>query len=182
MGIGWMTVDELLVVVGQVLRPHGLRGELKVLPLTDRTERFEKIRRYHFQANTGQQGEWINLVQFRWQGKYLIMKFEGIESYESAEKYRDTFLEIPRNTCAPLEDDQYYVADLIGLHVRTSDGLSVGTLKEVLQETAQDIYVVHAGSKDVLIPAVRQFIKQIDLDRGEMVVEPIEGLLELYDN
>jgi len=182
MGNGWMTGDKLLVVVGQILRPHGLRGELKVMPLTDHTERFEKIRRYHIRAVTGKQGEWMNLLQLRWQGKHLIMKFEGIESCDSAEKYRGTFVEIPRETCHPLDEDQYYVADLIGLRVRTSDGLTVGTLKEVLQETAQDIYVVHAGSKDVLIPAVRQFIKQIDLDRGEMVVEPVDGLLELYDN
>jgi 16S rRNA processing protein RimM len=177
-----MTGDELLVVVGQILRPHGLRGELKVVPLTDFTERFEEIKRYHINFKRSAQGEWRHLLKCRRQGNHLIMKFEGIESCEHAEKYRNAMLEIPRKPCHPLPENEYYVADLIGLHVRTSEGLMIGTLKEVLQQTAQDIYVVQNDAKEILIPAVKQFIKRIDLGRGEMVIEPIDGLLDLYDN
>jgi 16S rRNA processing protein RimM len=168
---------EEFVVIGQVGRPHGLKGEVKVSLLTDFPERFEENDRFLIRfpdAHT----EWMSDAAHRWQGNNLLIRFEGTDSREAAEKLRGATVEIERSACHELPEGEFYIADLIGLRVRTEQGDRIGVLKDVIQQGLQDLYLVQNGSREIFIPAVREFVTKIDLETGEIVINPIEGLLD----
>ncbi len=168
---------EEFVVIGQIGKPHGLKGEVKLSLLTDFPERFEENDKFLIRF-PDEHTEWKSAAAYRWQGNHLLIRFEGTDSREAAEKLRGTTVEIERSACHELPEGEFYIADLIGLQVRTEQGVRIGVLKDVMQQGAQDLYIVQDGAKEVLIPAVREFIKKIDLETGEIVIDPIEGLLD----
>ena len=163
-------------VIGKVLKPHGIRGELKVLPLTSRPVQI--FSREQFYVRAGQRGGWYRAKECRWQGNYCPLKLEGVETRNDAELLRNGSVEIHAEDRPPLESGTYYISDLIGLLVKTSSGDLIGQLVEILQNSAQDIYVVKRDDEEIMIPAVASFIKHIDTERGEVIIEPIEGLLD----
>lgn len=167
---------EALVVIGQITRPHGLKGEVKVMPMTDFPERFKAHSRFFIR--TQESGEWKELSRFSWLGPFALMKFKGIESREDAEILRNGTVEIPSKFCHALPAGEFYISELIGLKVRTVSGETVGILEDVMQQSAQDVFVICKENREILIPAVREFIKIIDTEEGEIVIDPIEGLLD----
>ncbi|MBN1782197.1 16S rRNA processing protein RimM [bacterium] len=172
-----MTGGEDFVVIGQVVRPHGLRGELKTRILTDFPERYIINNRYWIRT-PGDGSGWRLLKQIRWQNAFVLLRFEDVDSLEAAEAFRNATIEIPRDCCHDLPEGEYYIADLIGLEAKTTDGKILGTLSDVIQQSAQDIYVINKGTKEILVPAVQEFIEKIDLEAGEILINPIEGLLD----
>jgi 16S rRNA processing protein RimM len=166
---------EETVLIGRVIKPHGLRGEVRIFPETDFPERFEQSDR--FLLRLGRKETWVHVESVRWQGDYLLVRFSGIDTRQDAEQIRNAEVEIPRSWCHHLPEGEYYIADLIGLKVRTQTGESIGKLVDVIHQTAQDIYVIRVDADEILIPAVPQFIKRIDLKKGEIIIDPIEGLL-----
>ncbi|HHL73238.1 MAG TPA: 16S rRNA processing protein RimM [Bacteroidetes bacterium] len=165
------------VTIGKILKPHGIRGFFKVLPTTDDPARFSgmqsiRVRRPGTNAVQTYQPEKIQV-----QAHALLIKLQGVDTRNDAELLRNCEIVVKREECMPLDDESYYIFDLIGIRVETVAGKPVGTIREVLQYPANDIYVVDTGDDDVLIPAVGHFIKQIDLENALMVIEPIEGLL-----
>ena len=171
-----MTGGEETVLIGRVIKPHGLRGEVRIFPETDFPERFEQNKRLLLRL--GKKVTWVHVESLRWQGNCLLIRFSGIDTRHDAEHIRNADVEIPRSWCHHLPQGEYYIADLIGLKVRTEAGESIGKLVDVIQQTAQDIYVILGGADEILIPAVPQFIKRIDLKKGEIIIDPIEGLLD----
>ena len=171
------TGGETFVVIGRITRPHALRGEVRVSPATDFPERFDQSNRF-FIRNRENRGEWKNATAHRWQGGFVVMKFEGVDSREDAEILREATVEIPRDACHDLPEGTYYISDLIGLRVRTVSGTIIGNLADVLQQSAQDVYVIRTEGKEILVPAVRKFVSKIDIEKGEIVIDPIEGLLD----
>ena len=169
-----MTGGEETVLIGRVIRPHGLRGEVRIFPETDFPARFEQNDR--FLLRLGEKVRWCHVESLRWQGKTLLIRFSGINTREAAESIRNAAVEIPRSWCHHLEEGEYYIADLIGLEVRTETGESIGRIVDVIQQTPQDIYVIRGEADEILIPAVPQFIKTISLEKGEIIIDPIEGL------
>ena len=169
------------VVVGKVGRPHGLRGFVNVSMLTDWPDRFQTGQSLYL-VKEGEKGRWVVIEQTRLKGSLVLLKLEDINNRESAESIRNFELLIQSDNRPPLPKGQYYLSDLIGLKVKTVEGKNIGRVVDVMQNLAQDIYVIENKGRKILIPAVKQFIKTIDLKQGELIVDPIEGLIDHDEN
>lgn len=172
-----MSGVETLIAVGRIVRPHGICGEVKVASLSDWPELFEQYRSLYIEKEGGE-GKWIGVERGRTRGNQIILKLSGINNRNGAESLRGALLKVGRDDCLPIPEDTYYVFDIVGLSVRTTQGEIIGSVVDVLKMPAQDLYVVDNGEKEVLIPAVKAFIKKVDIQEGQIVIEPIEGLLD----
>jgi len=158
-----------------VLGSHGLKGEVKSLSLTDVFENFKKLKRVYL-AKEGQTREFeVQWVRFHSSSKVLI-KLKGIDTPEEAERLKGELIEIPEDELVPLDAGEYYWFQLIGLEVFTEEGEYLGVLEEIIDTSAHDVYVVRDKEKEILLPAIRQVIKEISLSAKRMIVHLIEGL------
>ena len=162
--------------VGQIVNTNGLKGLLKVNPFTDDITRFERLKTIFIEHKK-------ELLEFeiesvRYQKKQVLLKLKGIDTIEEAEKYREDYLKINRNKEEKLPEDTYYIVDLIGLDIYTEDGELLGKLDDVFSTGSNDVYVVkNSEGKQILLPAISDVIKNIDLKQKKIVVNLIEGLL-----
>ena len=159
-----------LVTIGKCVKPHGLNGEMRVKPITDFPERFEQTESvYAHQQKDPVRALTIESARDN-HGGYLL-KFEGVDSIEEAEKLRGFFLAVPEDETVILEDDEYWHWQLEGLKAFEPGGREVGVLKEVVESPAHDLYLVEeSGGKIHWVPAVRQYVPEIDIEKGRIVV------------
>ena len=108
---------------------------------------------------------------------YLIIKFENIDDRDSALKLRGLYIDKFSDECEALPPNEYYIFDLIGLQVKTTDNVWLGEITDVLTLPANDVYIVQDGSNEYLIPAIKDVIKKVDLEQGHILIEPLDGLL-----
>jgi 16S rRNA processing protein RimM len=158
------------ITIGEVLGAWGLKGACRVRPLTDFPERFEPG------ENVFIDGEARTIGTSSWQKDAVIITLPGIETPEAAAKLRRKGLEIPRSELKKLSRGQYYQFEIIGLEVSTTSGTLLGKVTSILN-CGNDVYVVKGEGKEILIPATRDVVKNIDLKSGKMLIEPIEGLI-----
>ncbi len=163
--------------VGVISSTHGIAGEVKVYPTTDDPKRFKKLKSVLLDTGKGMQELEITGVKFFKQ--MVILKFRGYDRIEDIQPYRGRSLYVTRENAVRLEKNEYFIADLIGMMVYEEDDSCLGELTDVLQTGANDVYVVKMeNGKDVLIPAIRQCILDVDVEAGRMKVHLLEGLLE----
>ena len=163
--------------VGVIVRAHGLRGEVKVYPTTDEPERFLELSGVIL--DNGKVRRELTIENVRFFKNLVIVKFEEINDCNEAEGYRQAELWIPREEGAALLEDEYYIADLLGMKVILEDGSDLGVLKDVLETGANDVYVVKtAQGREVLLPAIHECILDVDVEQGIMKVHLMKGLLE----
>jgi 16S rRNA processing protein RimM len=161
--------DAGFVAVGRVLGPFGLKGELKVQALTDNADRFKAKAKLW----AGQQP--VSIAKTREAQGHLYLTFKGFPDRESADKFRHALLQIPEAELPPLPEGEYYRFQLMGLTVVTRDGALLGTLDEIIETGANDVYRVHPSEgADLLLPALADVIVSIDLAERRMVVDPPE--------
>lgn len=160
------------VAVGRIVAPWGVRGHIKVEPLTD----FPQTR-FARNAVLWLLGSPHAVEEMRWHGKHALLKLTGIDSREAAQELRDTLLEIPEEELHSLEGGQYYQFQIVGLEVYTMDGQHLGRVDEVLTLASNDVYVVHGPQGEILLPALDDVIIRVDLAQGRMEVDPPEGTL-----
>jgi len=165
-------MDSQFIVVGQVIAPWGVRGEIKVEVMTDFPDRFSPQEELHIDGHP------LTIERSRWHKGRVILKLATVDSVEAAEQLRGRFLEVPRSKLRPLPQDQYYRFQLIGLDVLTTEGEILGQIAQVLPTGSNDVYVVPTKEGELLIPAIDDVVKAVDLGRGCMVIEIIHGLLE----
>ena len=158
------------VAVGYIRGPHGLDGELKVESLSDNPDRFQVGA--VLRAGDGS----LTILAIRPHRGALLVCFDGITSREQADQLRSLLLEIPESDLAQLEPDQYYRHQLIGLAVRDIAENPLGTLEEVLDTGANDVYVVSDGESELLVPAIETVVRNVDISAGIMLIEPPQGL------
>ncbi len=157
------------MTVGRIVAPHGIRGELKVLPLTDFPERFDAGSRLWL---NGQQ--WV-VQRGRWTGRIVILKLRGLETRNEAETLRGAELTVPE--AAELnEEGVYYLHDIIGLPVFDAAGEQIGKLEDVFNSGATDIYVVRGDKGELLLPALDDVVTEVDIAGGRIVVAVPEGI------
>lgn len=162
--------------VGQIVNTNGLKGLLKINPFTDDITRFERLKTIFIEHKK-------ELLEFeiesvRYQKKQVLLKIKGIDTIEEAEKYREDYLKIKRNKEEKLPEDTYYIVDLIGLDIYTENGELLGKLDDIFSTGSNDVYVVkNSEGKQILLPAISDVIKNIDLEQKKIVVNLIEGLL-----
>ena len=164
--------------VGVITGTHGLRGEVKVFPTTDDPARFLELKEVVLQTPKEERRVRIRSVKFF--KKSVILGFEGMNRIEDVEKLRGCALIVDRENAAPLGEGEYYIADMIGLSVRTRDGQEIGKLREVIETGANDVYAVaRDGKKDLLLPAIPECILEVDPAGGYMTVHVMPGLEDL---
>lgn len=162
--------------VGVITTTHGVRGEVKVFPTTDDAERFLDL--HYVLLDTGKEKKKLTIENVKFFKNLVILKFEEINNINDIEMYKKCSLWIPREEGQELGEDEYYVADLLGLKVILEDGTLFGTLKDVMETGANDVYVVTAADgKEVLLPAIKDCIRKIDLEKNEMTVHLMKGLV-----
>lgn len=163
--------------VGVIASPHGLKGEVKVFPTTDDAKRFKKLKEVMMEAGTEYKTLTINGLKFS--GKFVIIKFAGFDRIEDVQPYKGMGLWVDRKDAVRLKKDEYFVADLLELKVVDEDFRELGTVKEVIHTGANDVYVIKTAGKDLLIPAIKECILEIDVESRMMRVHLLEGLLDL---
>ena len=164
--------------VGQIVGTHGVRGEVKVFPTTDDMNRFKKLKTVIL--DTGKEHKTLNIESVKFFKNMVILKFKGFDNINDVEMWRQKDLLITRDQAVKLSPDENFIVDLIGLTVMTDEGEKLGVMKDVLQTGANDVYIVKmADGKEVLLPAIKDCILNVDLEKGEMLVHVLDGLLDL---
>lgn len=159
------------ITIGKILSPWGKRGQLKIEPTTDFPERFTSSSTVHIDRQP------FIIEDVRWQKGRAIIKLNTIDTMEAAQKLRGRLVEIRASQVESLPEGQYYHFQIIGLEVRTTQGEVLGNITEILTAPSNDNYIVQGTRGEILIPAIEDVIKSIDLDKGCVIIEPLEGLL-----
>lgn len=163
--------------VGAITSTHGIAGEVKVFPTTDDMNRFKKLKKVF--VDLGREQLELNIASVKFFKNMVILKFKEFNNINEVEKLIKKDLLITREQAVPLGEDENFICDLIGLKVVTEDGQEIGTMVDVLQTGANDVYVVGLpDGKEVLIPAIKQCILKVDLDNQVMTVHLLEGLMD----
>ena len=167
---------ENFLQVGVITNTHGIKGEVKVFPTTDDPSRFKSLKNVFL--DTGRDRVELENEQVKFFKQFVILKFKGYDSINDVEQYRKKSLLVSRENAVELQENEYFIADLLGLTVVTDEGKQLGTLKDVLQTGANDVYVVETPEgQEILIPAIRQCILSVDLEEQTMRVHLLKGLV-----
>ncbi|MFQ7550945.1 MAG: ribosome maturation factor RimM [Blautia marasmi] len=168
---------EDLLQAGVITTTHGIRGEVKVFPTTDDVHRFEDLD--SVLLDTGREYMELEIENVKYFKQYAILKFKGIDNINDIEKYKGRSLYVTRDQAIPLEEDEYYIADLMGLDVYLESGEKFGVLKDVMETGANDVYIVETEEgKEVLIPAIHECVLDIDVEENRMEIHLMDGLLD----
>lgn len=168
---------EDLLQAGVITTTHGIRGEVKVFPTTDDVHRFEDLD--SVLLDTGRDYMKLEIENVKYFKQYAILKFKGIDNINDIERYKGCSLYVTREDAIPLEEDEYYIADLQGMQMYTEDGELFGTLRDVMETGANDVYIVDSKEHgEVLIPAIHDCILDVDLDEQKMTIHLLPGLID----
>lgn len=176
--------------VGVISSTHGIKGEVKVFPTTDDPRRFDKLKKVYMDySKKGIKGKLnsecieLEVAGVRYFKQFVIVKFKGIDDINDVEEYKGMDLYVTREDAVPLEENENYICDLIGLKVVSDKGEVIGEVSDILQTGANDVYLVKSneafGNKELLFPAIKQCILDVDLEKKEVLVHIMEGLLDL---
>lgn len=169
---------EDLLQVGVITTTHGIRGEVKVFPTTDDVSRFKKLK--NVLLDTGGEHLSLEVSGVKFFKNLVILKFKGIDNINDIEKYKGKSLFVTREDAVPLKENEYFIADLIGLKAVSDEGEDLGEIMDVLTTGANDIYVVHKkGGDDILVPAIKDCIKCVDLTEGMITIHLLSGLRDI---
>lgn len=166
---------EQLLTIGKIVNTHGVRGELRVKPITDKLETFDQIKTIFV---VGRETKSYEVASVRGHKDFILMKLKGVETMNDAELLKNSEIKIDKKDAIPLEEGEYYINDLYDLHVVTEEGRALGIIADILFTGSNDVYVVRDADtkKEILIPAIKQCIKEIDLANNKMTVHLLEGL------
>lgn len=168
---------EQMLRVGVITSTHGVRGEVKVFPTTDDAKRFKTLKKVILD---GREPLELSIEQAKFFKNMVILKFKGYDNINDVETWRQRDLLITRDQAVELKEDEYFITDLIGLTVVSEDEAVLGRVKDVLETGANDVYVVElANGKELLLPAIKDCILNVDLEDGRMKVHVLDGLMDL---
>lgn len=166
---------EDMLQVGVITQTHGIKGEVKVFPTTDDAQRFKKLKKVTL--DNGKERRELEITSVKFFKNLVILKFKGIDDINEVEKYKKAALFVIREDAVPLGENEYFIADLIGLRVVSEEGEELGTLDDVLQTGANDVYVVkNDKGEEILVPAIKDCVKNVDIDGGEIILHLLPGL------
>ena len=167
---------EELLQVGVITSTHGVRGEVKVFPTTDDAARFKQLK--HVLLDTGREMKPLEIQGVKFFKQFVILKFKGIDNINDIERYKRCPLLVERKDAVELKEDEYFIADMIGIQVETEDGEVFGTLKDVMETGANDVYVIDTEEHgEVLVPAIKECILDVDVENRKMAIHLMDGLI-----
>ena len=163
------------LAIGRIVRAHGLRGEVSIAVLTDFPERFETTEWVYlgdeFEATA------YRIESYRWHKQNILLTLAGVSDRTQAEKLRGQFVQVPLEEAVSLPEGTYYLYQLIGLEVTSTTGEFLGVITDIIETGANDVYVVEKDGQKILLPAIPDVIKTVDILNGVMVVQVIDGLI-----
>jgi len=165
-------MNSQFIAVGRVVTLCGVRGEVKVEVMTDFPDRFSPQEKVYIK------GQAVTIEQSRWHRGRVILKLATIDRVEDAEELRGQFLEVPQSQVRPLQNGEYYQFQILGLEVWTTEGELLGPIDHILSTGSNDVYVVPSKHGELLIPAIEDVVLSVDLEKGRIIIELIEGLLQ----
>ena len=173
-----MVIDsDKYLQVGAITSTHGIKGEVKVFPTTDDASRYDELDEVFL--DTGKELMPLHIAGVKYFKQYVIVKFKEFKDINEIEPYKGKNIYVDREHAVDLDEDEYFVADLLGLKVVTDEGEDFGELTDVLFTKANDVYTVtRPDGKEVLIPAIEECILDIDLDKEVMTIHIMPGLLD----
>jgi 16S rRNA processing protein RimM len=167
----------MLITIGKAVKPFGVKGEMKIEPMTDFPERFKDLRRVYLVSPQG--AELVcEIRSVRYAGGAPLLVFSGYESPEKAKALNGWLVKVPEEEAVPLPEGVYYWFELIGMEVVTESGEALGAIVDIFETGSNDVYVLKQGEKEIYIPATREVIRQVDKMARRMVIHVTEGLLE----
>ncbi|HCF34852.1 MAG TPA: 16S rRNA processing protein RimM [Clostridiales bacterium] len=162
--------------IGQIVNTFGIKGMVKVKPFTDDNKRFDRLEKVYIKNKEKLKEYQIEEVKYH--KDMILIKFRGIENPEQANLLRNSYLMIDREEEKPLEEGTYYIVDMIGMDVYTDEGEKLGNIEDIFNTGSNDIYVVKSElRKQILLPAISDVVKNIDMENKKMVVHLISGLI-----
>ena len=162
--------------VGVIANTHGIRGEVKVFPTTDDPKRFKGMK--EIILDTGEEKQKLTVASVRFFKNLVILKFKEFDSINDVEKYKGMDLLVTRENAIPLEEGEYYIADILDARVVTEDGEEFGILKDVMTTGANDVYIVEHEGREVLLPVIPDCVLSRDLEHKIVTVRLMKGLLD----
>ncbi len=157
--------------IGKIVNTFGIKGEVKVIPYTDDIEQFKKIKNIYVNNDV------MEIESVRYHKNTIILKFKGIDTMNDAENIRNSILKIQR-TKKKLPQNTYYITDLIGVDVYTDEDKLLGKVKDIYNTGANDIYIVETSeNKEILLPAIKEVIKKVDIENKKIIVHILKGLI-----
>lgn len=166
-----------MYIIGKVLKPQGIKGEIKAEIITSFPGHFAELKQVH--VKTDEKWQAYSIVYTRISNRFVFIKFEELNSIAEAEKLRNRFLYIPRSELTLLQDDEYYIHDLIGCSVYDENERLIGNITDVEEYSGNDVYLIkNSTDQEFRIPAIEQVIKEIDISRKKVMIHVIEGLLD----
>jgi len=166
-----------LIAIGRISKPIGTRGEVKILPLTQDKQRFMNLPAVWIGLEAAN-AELKKILKVRIDTKHVVFNFDGIETVEEAEKIKDSFLFVAKEDAVKLRDGSYFVDDVIGCEVVTEEQTVVGVITDLLSLPMNDLWVVKKDAKEILIPAVKAIIRQVDVENKHIIIHALDGLLD----
>lgn len=162
--------------IGQIVNTFGIKGFVKVNPWVDDVTRFEDLKTVYIKIRKEEKK--LEVEEVKYQKNQVLLKFKGIETVEQAETLRNAYIEIDRKDAIPLEEGQYFIADLLESEVYSDDGILLGILDDIYNTGSNDIYVVKDNlGKSILLPGIPDVIKNVDLENKKITVHLLKGLI-----
>ncbi|HZJ76796.1 MAG TPA: ribosome maturation factor RimM [Oscillospiraceae bacterium] len=160
--------------VGKIINTHGIKGNLKIFPLTDYMERFEELDWLYIDGYDDK----FYIKNVKYMPTVVLLSLEGYENIDSVKKFKDKHVLIDEGQREDLPEDTYYIADIVGLDVYTIKNEYIGKIKDIIQTGSHDVYIIEGeDNKEIMIPAVEEFIPEISLKEGKIIIDPIEGMI-----
>lgn len=167
---------EDLLIIGTISSTHGIRGEVKVYPITDDISRFDDLK--EVVLDTGREHINLEIEGVKYFKNQAILKFKGIDNINDVEKYKGKDILVTRENAVELKENEYYITDLIGLSVITDENVKLGHVTDIMKTGANDVYVVETNDKkEILLPAIKECILDIDLDKKLIKIHLMDGLI-----
>lgn len=160
--------------IGKIVNTQGIKGEIRVIPLTDDISRFDDLKYVLIDDEMLIKAE---VEYVRYHKGLVILKLKGMDSIDDAQKYKNMYILVPREDAIKLPKGHYFICDIIGLEVLDIEGASLGRVTDVITTGSNDVYVVKDGDKEILIPALKTVVRNIDIENGRLVVKLPEGLI-----
>ncbi|WP_047984903.1 ribosome maturation factor RimM [Ornithinibacillus californiensis] len=171
-------MNEKMYTVGKIINTHGIRGDLKILRVSDFEDRFE-IGNVLYLVTNNQVVRELEIDGHRIHKGFDLLHFKGLNNINEVEHFKGSTLKILESQLTELEENEYYYHEIIGCEVFTNEGNSIGQVKEILAPGANDVWVIkQPKGKDILIPYIKDVVKDIDIAEKKIVIEPMEGLLD----
>lgn len=162
--------------IGQIVNTNGLKGNLKIRPLTDDITRFKDLESVYIQK--GKELLEFKIQEVKYIKNMVILKLEGIDDINEAEKYRNFYIKINRKDAVELPDDSYFIVDILNCEVFTEENEDLGKVVDVLSTRSNDVYVVkNRDNKEILLPAIEDVIKYVDIPNKKITIHLMEGLI-----